>query len=145
MLFIGGTGTISSAPSELAVARGMDVTLLNRGRSRRGQTVGAEVLSADIGDPQAVDGALGGREFDVIVQMVGFTPAQVQRDIDRFAGRTGQYVFISSASAYQKPVLRLPITESTPLRNPHWQYSRDKIACEVLLAEAYRSRRFRSS
>lgn len=142
VLFIGGTGTISSAASALAVARGMDVTLLNRGRSRRGQTVGAEVLTADIADPHAVERALGGREFDVVVQMVGFTPEQVQRDIDRFSGRTGQYVFISSASAYQKPVLRLPITESTPLRNPYWQYSRDKIACESLLADAYRQQGF---
>src|SRR5690606_15610849 len=133
VLFIGGTGIISSAASELALMRGMDVTLLNRGRSRRAPADGVEVLKADISDPTAVDEALAGREFDVVVDMIAFTPDQVQRDIDRFEGRTGQYVFISSASAYQKPVARLPITESTPLRNPYWQYSRDKIACEDLL------------
>jgi nucleoside-diphosphate-sugar epimerase len=142
VLFIGGTGIISSAASELALMRGMDVTLLNRGQSRRAPADGAEVLNADISDPTAVDAALAGREFDVVVDMIAFTPDQVQRDIDRFEGRTGQYVFISSASAYQKPVARLPITESTPLRNPYWQYSRDKIACEDLLTAAYRDRAF---
>jgi len=100
------------------------------------------VLTADITDAAAVDAALAGREFDVVADMIAFTPDQVQRDIDRFEGRTGQYVFISSASAYQKPVARLPITESTPLRNPYWQYSRDKIACEDLLTAAYRDRGF---
>jgi nucleoside-diphosphate-sugar epimerase len=142
VLFIGGTGIISSAASELAVERGMEVTLLNRGRSRRSPADGVEVLTADFSDDAAVDQALAGREFDVVVDMIAFTPDQVQRDIDRFEGRTGQYVFISSASAYQKPVARLPITESTPLRNPFWQYSRDKIAGEELLTTAYRERGF---
>ncbi|MFC7787580.1 SDR family oxidoreductase [Microbacterium sp. MAHUQ-60] len=142
VLFIGGTGIISSAASELAARRGMEVTLLNRGRSRRSPADGVEVLTADMSDEAAVDAALAGREFDVVADMIAFTPDQVQRDIDRFEGRTGQYVFISSASAYQKPVARLPITESTPLRNPFWQYSRDKIACEELLATAYREREF---
>src|SRR5690606_39540636 len=105
-------------------------TLRNRARSRRSPAAGGEVLTADMSDEAAVDAALAGREFDVVADMIAFTPDQVQRDIDRFEGRTGQYVFISSASAYQKPVARLPITESTPLRNPFWQYSRDKIACE---------------
>ncbi|MDT0158076.1 NAD-dependent epimerase/dehydratase family protein [Microbacterium sp. ARD32] len=140
VLFIGGTGTISSAASTLAAERGMQVTLLNRGRSRRPPAEGVEALTADIADAGAVDAALAGREFDVVVDMIAFTPDQVQRDIDRFEGRTGQYVFISSASAYQKPVAHLPITESTPLRNPFWQYSRDKIACEELLTAAYRER-----
>lgn len=142
VLFIGGTGIISSAASALAASRGMEVTLLNRGTSRRDPAEGVEVLTADIEDAAAVDAALAGREFDVVADMIAFTPEQVQRDIDRFEGRTGQYVFISSASAYQKPVARLPITESTPLRNPHWQYSRDKIACEDLLTTAYRDRAF---
>lgn len=142
VLFIGGTGIISSAASALAASRGMEVTLLNRGQSRRAHAEGVEVLTADISDDAAVDAALAGREFDVVADMIAFTPEQVQRDIDRFEGRTGQYVFISSASAYQKPVSRLPITESTPLRNPHWQYSRDKIACEDLLTAAYRDRGF---
>ncbi|WP_372967768.1 NAD-dependent epimerase/dehydratase family protein [Microbacterium sp.] len=142
VLFIGGTGIISSAASALAASRGMEVTLLNRGQSRRAPAEGVEVLTADISDDSAVDAALAGREFDVVADMIAFTPDQVRRDIDRFEGRTGQYVFISSASAYQKPVSRLPITESTPLRNPHWQYSRDKIACEDLLTAAYRDRGF---
>lgn len=142
VLFIGGTGIISSAASDLAARRGMEVTLLNRGRSRREPAEGIEVLTADASDADAVDAALTGREFDVVVDMIAFTPEQVQRDIDRFEGRTGQYVFISSASAYQKPVAHLPITESTPLRNPFWQYSRDKIACEELLTAAYRDRGF---
>jgi nucleoside-diphosphate-sugar epimerase len=142
VLFIGGTGIISSAASALAAERGMDVTLLNRGRSRRAPADGVEVLTADVTDAAAVDEALAGREFDVVADMIAFTPDQVQRDIDRFEGRTGQYVFISSASAYQKPVSHLPITESTPLRNPHWKYSRDKIACEELLTAAYRDRGF---
>jgi nucleoside-diphosphate-sugar epimerase len=142
VLFIGGTGIISSAASALAAERGMEVTLLNRGRSQREPAEGIEVLTADIADDAAVDAALAGREFDVVADMIAFTPDQVQRDIDRFEGRTGQYVFISSASAYQKPVAHLPITESTPLRNPFWQYSRDKIACEDLLTAAYRERGF---
>ncbi|MGJ0390938.1 NAD-dependent epimerase/dehydratase family protein [Microbacterium sp. CGR1] len=142
VLFIGGTGIISSAASALAASRGMEVTLLNRGQSRREPAEGVEVLTADVSDAAAVDAALAGREFDVVADMIAFTPEQVQRDIDRFEGRTGQYVFISSASAYQKPVARLPITESTPLRNPYWQYSRDKIACEDLLEAAYRDRGF---
>lgn len=142
VLFIGGTGIISSAASALAASRGMEVTLLNRGQSRREPADGVEVLTADISDAEAVDQALAGREFDVVADMIAFTPDHVRRDIDRFEGRTGQYVFISSASAYQKPVSHLPITESTPLRNPHWQYSRDKIACEDLLTAAYRDRNF---
>ena len=142
VLFIGGTGIISSAASELAARRGMEVAMLNRGRSRREPADGIEVLTADASDADAIDAALAGRDFDVVVDMIAFTPEQVQRDIDRFEGRTGQYVFISSASAYQKPVAHLPITESTPLRNPFWQYSRDKIACEDLLTAAYRDRGF---
>ncbi|MEV8173587.1 NAD-dependent epimerase/dehydratase family protein [Microbacterium sp. NPDC079176] len=142
VLFIGGTGIISSAASALAASRGIEVTLLNRGQSQREPADGVEVLTADVSDAAAVDAALAGREFDVVADMIAFTPDQVQRDIDRFEGRTGQYVFISSASAYQKPVSRLPITESTPLRNPYWQYSRDKIACEDLLTAAYRDRGF---
>ena len=86
--------------------------------------------------------ALGAETFDVVADFIAFTPQHVQADIDLFAGRIGQYVFISSASAYQKPVGRLPIVESTPLRNPYWQYSRDKIACEDLLVNAYRSNGF---
>jgi len=143
ILFIGGTGTISSAASARALEEGHEVTLLNRGQSiLRPAAVGAEVLVADVRDPASLKSALGDREFDVVVDMVAFTPGHVAQDIDLFTGRVGQYVFVSSASAYQKPPLRLPVTESTALRNPYWQYSRDKIACEDLLVSEYRARGF---
>jgi nucleoside-diphosphate-sugar epimerase len=98
-----------------------------------------EIL-ADVRDPAAVRGAIGDAAFDVVAEFLAFTPDHVQQDLDQFEGRVGQYVFISSASAYQKPPRRLPITESTPLRNPFWKYSRDKIACEDVLVAAYRER-----
>ena len=143
VLFIGGTGTISHGASTLAVERGLELTILNRGESsHRPAPAGAELLQADVRDPASMRAALGDREFDVVADFVAFTPDHVQADLELFEGRTGQYLFISSASAYQKPVARLPITESTPLRNPFWQYSRDKIACENLLVEAYRERDF---
>ena len=143
LLLIGGTGTISHSVALRAVEQGFAVTLLNRGAtSVRGEVEGAEVLQADVRDILSVGEALGRREFDVVADFVAFTPEHVQGDVDYFAGRTGQYVFISSASAYQKPVLRLSITESTPLVNPFWQYSRDKIACEELLMGAYRDAAF---
>jgi nucleoside-diphosphate-sugar epimerase len=142
VLFIGGSGTISSASTRLAVERGLEVTLLNRGTGRRRVPDGVEQLVGDVRDPGSVREVLGGREFDAVVDWVAFTPDHVRTDLDLFEGRTGQYVFISSASAYQTPATRLPIRESTPLRNPYWQYSRDKIACEDLLVEAYRDRGF---
>lgn len=143
VLFIGGTGTISTCVGRRAVEQGWDLTLLNRGSSStRPVPEGAEVVIGDIRDPQSVRTALGDRGFDAIVDFVAFTPEQVQTDIDLFTGRTGQYVFISSASAYQTPPGRLPIVESTPLRNREWEYSRNKIACEQLLVDAYRSSGF---
>ena len=139
VLFIGGTGVISAAAAERAVAVGHRLTILNRGsQTLRPAPEGAEVLKADIRDTASVRAALGNRRFDVVVDFVAFTADQVAADIELFTGRTGQYVFISSASAYQKPPARLPILESTPLRNPFWQYSRDKIACEDVLVKAYR-------
>ncbi|MFN2228188.1 MAG: SDR family oxidoreductase [Anaerolineae bacterium] len=142
VLFIGGTGTISSACTQLAVERGIDLTLLNRRRSDRAVPAGAHVLHGNIRDPVSADQALGDRTFDVVVNWVNYTPDQVEADIERFQGRTGQYVFISSASAYQKPLSGLPITESTILDNPYWQYSRDKAACEARLVRAYREQGF---
>lgn len=143
ILFIGGTGIISSAASALAASRGFEVTTLNRGQSDlRPAPEGIETLTADVRDPESVTDALANREFDVVADFLAFTPDHVQSQLDRFEGRTGQYVFISSASAYQTPPSRLPITESTPLRNPEWRYSRDKIACEDLLVAAYRDRGF---
>ncbi|WP_165068191.1 SDR family oxidoreductase [Marisediminicola senii] len=143
VLFIGGTGIISSAASALAAERGFEVTLLNRGQSPiRPVPQGVEVITGDIRDPESVAAAIGDRRFDVVADFLSFTPEHVQANIDRFEGKTGQYIFISSASAYQTPPARLPITESTPLNNPEWQYSRDKIACENLLVEASRERGF---
>jgi nucleoside-diphosphate-sugar epimerase len=139
LLFLGGTGIISAASVRLAVQRGHEVTVLNRGRTTsRPLPAEVEGLTADVSDAESVDRALGSREFDVVAQFRAFTPDHVQQDVDRFRGRTGQYVFISSASAYQKPPASVPVTESTPLKNPFWQYSRDKIACEDLLVTAYR-------
>ncbi len=143
VLFIGGSGTISSASTRLAVERGIDLHVLNRGTSTaRPLPDGVTVHRADVRDPGSMRAALAGLEFDAVVDWVAFTPDHVRADIELFTGRTGQYVFISSASAYQTPPARVPVVESTPLRNPYWQYSRDKIACEDVLVEAYRERGF---
>ena len=142
-LFIGGTGVISSACVARALEKGHDVTVVNRGSSGlRPLPEGVEVLHADIRDPESVHAVLGERSFDVAAEFLAFTPEHIRTDFALFEGRVGQYVFISSASAYQTPPSRMPVTESTPLRNPFWQYSRDKIACEDLLVEAYRERGF---
>ena len=139
VLFIGGSGTISSACSQLAVERGLDLYLLNRGNTTaRAVPDDSTLLRGDIRDVASARKALGDLTFDAVVDWVAFTPEQVQADLELFRGRTRQYVFISSASAYQTPPERLPVTESTPLRNPFWKYSRDKIACEELLVSAYR-------
>jgi len=142
VLFIGGTGVISSACSALAVERGIELVLLNRGQSLRPVPPGARVLQGDIRDPVSVRAALGHRSFDVVVDWIAYTPEQVNADLELFRGRTGQYIFISSASAYQTPPRSLPVTESTPLHNPYWEYSRNKAACERRLLEAYREEGF---
>jgi nucleoside-diphosphate-sugar epimerase len=143
VLFIGGTGIISSACSQLAIERGIDLYLLNRGKTtHRPIPHGAKVLNGDIRDPQSARAALDGHTFDVVVDWVAFTPEHVQVDLELFKGRTGQYIFISSASAYQTPPAHLPATESTLLDNPFWLYSRNKIACEELLVKAYREEKF---
>ncbi len=139
VLFIGGSGIISAACVREAVEQGFDVTVLNRGATDKRPIPDAVTrLQADVSDRTALEAAIGDQHWDVVIDFVAFTPDQVQRDIEVFTGRTNQYVFISSASAYQTPATHLPITESTPLKNPFWQYSRDKIACEDLLVEAYR-------
>lgn len=134
-LFIGGTGTISTSVVARAMEKGWEVTLLNRGN--RPLPEGAESLIGDIHDEEGVSRLLDGRYFDVVAEFVAFTPEDVQRDIRLFGGRCGQYIFISSASAYQKPVAGYPITESTPLANPYWAYSRNKAAAEETLMNAY--------
>src|SRR6204780_1111655 len=143
VLFIGGSGVISSACSRVAVESGIELFVLNRGRgSVRPLPPGTTRLHADVREPQSVRDVIKDLEFDSVVDWVAFTPGQVQATVDLFRGRPGQYVFISSASAYQTPPARMPVTESTPLRNPFWQYSRDKIACEDLLVAAYREQGF---
>jgi nucleoside-diphosphate-sugar epimerase len=141
-LFIGGTGVISSACSKLALERGIELYLLNRGQSVRPVPAGARVLRGDVRDPPAVRAALGNLSFDAVVDWIAFTSEHVEADLDLFRGRTSQYVFISSASAYQTPPAALPVTESTVLDNPFWQYSRAKIACEERLVRAYREEKF---
>jgi len=141
VLFIGGTGNISTAASRLALARGVDLFLLNRGE-REAELEGAERLRADVADPASMRRALEGQRWDVVVNFIAFRPVDVERDIALFAETTRQYVFISSASAYQKPPRNPLITESTPLVNPYWDYSQQKIACEERLLRAYREQDF---
>ena len=138
VLFIGGTGIISSACSELAVSRGIDLYHLNRGKSASLRPVsGVKTIQADIRNYTETEHALGDHKFDVVVNWIGFTPDQIQADIDMFSSRTDQYVFISSASIYETPPRSLPITEDTVISNPFWEYSRIKIACEDLLRKSY--------
>ena len=138
-LFIGGTGTISTEISKLCVQKGWDLTLLNRGKSSDRVPEGARVLCADIHDEEAVRKVLGDETFDVVAEFIAFTTDDVERDIRLFSGKTYQYFFISSASAYQSPLSSPWITEGTPLYNPYWEYSRNKIACEDVLMRAYRN------
>ncbi|MFU0831759.1 MAG: UDP-glucose 4-epimerase [Oscillospiraceae bacterium] len=142
VLFIGGTGIISRASADLAVKRGAQVTLLNRGSHPELVPAGAQLLKGDISNEEEAKGLLSGRTFDVVVDFTVKTVEQAARDISLFTGKTGQFIFISSASVYQKPPVRYPFTESTPLRNPYWRYSRDKIACEEMFVGAYRSSGF---
>ncbi|HPG40152.1 MAG TPA: SDR family oxidoreductase [bacterium] len=139
VLFIGGTGTISSACSQLAVERGIDLYLLNRGVTTiRPIPEQAKLINGDIRDKERLRTILRDHSFDVVVDWVAYTPQHIETDIELFRHKTGQYVFISTASAYQKPLVKLPVTEDTPLDNPFWQYSRDKIACEELLFKTWR-------
>jgi nucleoside-diphosphate-sugar epimerase len=142
VLFIGGTGIISSASSKLALDRGIELYLLNRGQSVRPTPEGARVLRGDGRDPQSARAALGDLSFDAVVDWIAFAPDHVEADLNLFRGRTRQYLFISSASDYQTPPASLPVTESTVLDNPFWQYSRNKIACEERLVRAYREEKY---
>ncbi|MDR2531738.1 MAG: SDR family oxidoreductase [Oscillospiraceae bacterium] len=144
VLFIGGTGTISTEISKLAAASGVELYLLNRGNNnaRINELGGVRYIKACIGDENDVRQKLAGLHFDVVANFIVFTPEQAERDIRLFSGITKQYIFISSASAYQKPLSDYLITESTPLHNPYWEYSRNKIACEELYINAYRNSGF---
>lgn len=136
-LFIGGTGTISTDVVALAQQRGWEITLLNRGSKKVPE--GTRSIIADINDEETVAKAIANENYDVVAQFIGYTAEDVQRDIRLFRNKTKQYIFISSASAYQKPLADYRITESTPLSNPYWQYSRNKIEAEEVLMSAYRS------
>jgi nucleoside-diphosphate-sugar epimerase len=142
VLFIGGTGIISTASTALAAERGIDLTLLTRGRRAPILPAGVKTLTVDIDDPAAAASALRDVSFDSVVDWIAFTPSHIERDLHLFRGRTRQFIFISSASAYQKSATHYLITESTPLANPYWEYSRNKIACEDRLLKAYREEGF---
>jgi len=139
VLFLGGAGMIGSAAAAEAAARGADVTIVTRSAPRRPPADGVRQLRADVRDTAALGEALGDEEFDAVVNWVGFTPGDVGGHPKLFADRTGQYVFISTCSVFGRPVPQLPITESSPRRQPVFGYGRDKIACELLLEEAYRA------
>lgn len=142
ILIIGGTGTISSAITRQLVEKGHELWLINRGN--RSNEIPAEVklVKADINDEEEVLRHIGDNQFDAVCEFIGFLPSQVERDHRLFSGRTRQYVYISSASAYNKPVRSHIINEGTTLANPYWQYSRDKIVCEELLMKYYREEGF---
>lgn len=144
VLFIGGTGLISSACSELVIQRGHELFILNRSQSGKYPLpVGAQHLRADVhASLDVLKLTLGDLQFDTVVDWIAYTPADIERDIQLFSGKTRQFIFISSASAYQKPPAHYLITENTPLANPYWQYSRDKIACEDRLMDEFRTNGF---
>ena len=139
---IGGTGTISSAITRQLAESEHELWLLNRGNRQAELPAGVKQIMADVEDEQLVAEKLGDMTFDVVCEFIGFVPEQVARDIRLFKGRTRQYVYISSASTYNKPARSYIINEGTTLANPHWEYSRNKIACEELLMKHYREEGF---
>lgn len=142
ILLIGGTGTISSAITRQLAESGHDLWVLNRGNRKNEVPVGVRQVICDINDEAEVLRQTGDQVFDAVCEFIGFLPSQVERDIRLFCGRTRQYVYISSASAYNKPAASHVITEGTALANPYWEYSRNKIACEELLMKTYREEGF---
>ena len=142
VLFIGGTGIISTACSRHAIERGIDLTLLTRGQRAANLPHGAKCFAVDIDDVENAAKMLKGRHYDCVVDWIAFTPEQIERDLKLFGGCAAQYIFISSASVYQKPSTHYLITESTPIGNPYWEYSRNKIACEERLMRAYHEEGF---
>lgn len=141
VLFIGGTGIISSAVSELSINKGIELYHLNRGKSHR-KIEGVKNIVGDIRNVEATKNTLKNYQFDVVVNWISFLPEHVNADIEIFTGICKQYIFISSASAYEKPISKLPMTEQTPLINPFWQYSRDKASCEKILIDAFKTQNF---
>ncbi len=141
-LFIGGTGTISAAITKLLAASGHEVFLINRGSRSSEVPDGVTVLKCDVSDEEALAETVKDMEFDVVSDFIAFVPSQLERDYRIFKDKTRQFMFISSASAYQKPIANYQITEGTPLANPYWEYSRNKIACEEFLMKKYREEGF---
>jgi nucleoside-diphosphate-sugar epimerase len=141
VLFIGGTGIISTTVSRQAIAAGFELYLLNRG-IRGVNPSGSQSLTADVEHPEQLRTALQGLQFDVVVNWIAYTPQDIERDLALFKGSVSQYIFVSSASAYQKPPAHYLITEETPLVNPFWDYSREKIACEGRLMRAFTEEQF---
>jgi len=137
ILFIGGTGTISSAVTALLSSQGADLYLFNRGTKNEMVPAGVKIITGDIRDTEEARRVLAGFTFDVVVNWIAFTPEHVRNDISLFGGKVKQYIFISSASAYEKPPSSYLIRETTPLINPYWQYSRDKAECEKILMDEY--------
>lgn len=142
VLFIGGTGIISEGVSRRVIEEGHELYLLNRGTRTEFIPHGAKILTGDVRDIDSCSKTLENYHFDVIVNWITFTPEHLKSDIELFSNKTDQYIFISSASAYQKPPLNYIITESTPLENPYWQYSRDKIECEKIVMDEYHRKGF---
>jgi len=142
ILLIGGTGTISSAITRQLAEGGHELWLLNRGSRKDEVSASVKQVFCDINDEAAVLRQTGDQVFDAVCEFIGFLPSQVERDVRLFSGRTRQYVYISSASAYNKPAASHVITEGTALANPYWEYSRNKIACEDLLMKAWREEGF---
>ena len=137
VLFIGGTGNISTSCTHDAIARGLEVYHLNRGSAKARVPDEVQTIIGDIRRPDEVRKLLAGMHFDAVVDWIAFTPEHIGTDLELFRDRTDQFVFISSASVYHKPVRHQVITESTPAWNPYWKYSQNKIACEQLLWKEY--------
>ena len=142
ILFIGGTGTISMAITRLLAKQGHDLYLLNRGNRSDELPSGVKTIIADISNEEETAKKLEGMTFDCVGEFIGFVPEQLERDFRLFKDKTKQFIYISSASAYQKPPKGYVITEETPLENPYWEYSRNKIACEKLLMDLYKNEGF---
>ena len=146
VLVLGGTGQISAACVRTALRAGHEVTVVNRGSTTvRPLPDGVEHVVADVRDEEALAAALGDRRFDAVADFLTFTPDDLAATLRVVGGRTGQYVFVGSASTYQKPPAALPITEATPLFNPWSRYARDKIACERLLRDEHQAGRVRAT
>ena len=142
ILLIGGTGTISSAITRQLAETSHEVYLLNRGNNNKHLPLNIKQIIADINNEEEAKAALEGMTFDAVCDFIGFVPAQLERDYRLFAGKIKQFLYISSASAYHKPVRDYRITEATTLANPYWEYSRNKIACEEFLLKMYRENGF---